>query len=204
MKTLATDTPISRAAGGAQPDVAANRRARKWSGRALAGRALWELLQGPLFAWTPRPMWAWRRMVLRAFGARIGRNVHLHPTVRIAVPWNLSVGPDAGIGDRAILYSLGPITIGAAATVSQNAHLCAGTHDFRRRDMPLIKPPVAIGPGAWICADAFVGPGVTVGEGAVVGARAVAMRDVPAWAIVAGNPARKVSERRFTDGGAAP
>jgi len=187
-----------------RPDVAANRRARKWSGRELAGRALWEVMRGPLFAWTPRPMWGWRRMVLRAFGATIGSNVHLHPTVRIAVPWNLTIAADAGIGDEVILYCLGPISIGQAATVSQNAHLCAGTHDHRRRDLPLVKAPVTVGAGAWVCADAFVGPGVTVGEGAVVGARAVVMRDVQAWAIMAGNPARQVSERRFLDSDGVP
>lgn len=181
------------------PDVAANRRARKWSGRELAGRALWEVLRGPLFAWTPRPMWGWRRQVLRAFGARIGPNVHLHPTVRIAVPWNLTIAADAGIGDDVILYCLGPISIGEAATVSQNAHLCAGTHDFRRRDLPLVKAPVSVRAGAWVCADAFVGPGVTVGEGAVIGARAVVTRDVPAWAIMVGNPARRISKRSFID-----
>ena len=192
-------TEMGSASGGAAPDIEANRRARKWSGRELAARALWESLRGPLFAWTPRPMWGWRRAVLRAFGARIGRNVHLHPTVRIAVPWNLAIAADAGIGDNVILYSLGPISIGAGATVSQNAHLCGGTHDFRQRDLPLVKASVAVGAGAWVCADAFVGPGVTVGEGAVVGARAVVMRDVPDWAVMVGNPARQVSERRFID-----
>lgn len=181
------------------PDIRANRRARKWSGAELAGRALWEVLCGPMFAWTPRPMWAWRCMVLRLFGARIGANVHIHPTVRIAIPWNLTIEADVGVGDNVILYALGPISIGRAATISQNAHLCAGTHDFRRRDLPLVKAPVAIGAGAWVCADAFVGPGVVVGEGAVVGARAVVMRSTPAWAVMAGNPARQVSERQFTD-----
>lgn len=178
-------------------DIAANRAARKWSRQELAGRALWEILYLPLFAWTPRPFWAWRRGVLRLFGARIGAEVNIAPNVRIAVPWNLDIGAAAAVGERAILYALGPIHIGRGATISQHAHLCAGTHDYTRPDLPLLKPPITIGVGAWICADAFIGPGVTVGDFAVVGARAVAMRDVPASTIVAGNPARPIGKRRI-------
>jgi putative colanic acid biosynthesis acetyltransferase WcaF len=177
------------------PDIAANRRAIKWSRRELAGRAVWEALRGPLFAWTPRPMWAWRRSILRLFGATIGCQVHVHPTVRIAVPWNLSIADEATVGDCTNLYSLGPISIGKRATISQNAHLCAGTHDYRRRNMALLKPPIAIGAGAWICADAFIGPGVTVGPESIVGARAVVTKDVPSRVIVGGNPARVLAPR---------
>lgn len=176
-------------------DIAANRRARKWSSRELIGRALWEILRGPLFGWTPRPLWAWRRGVLRLFGARIGRRAHIHPTVRVAIPWTLEIGDEAAIGDRAILYSLGAIRIGARATISQHAHLCAGTHDHRQPDMPLVKATIEIGEDAWICADAFVGPGVRVGARAIVGARAVAVRDVAPDTVVAGNPARAVGQR---------
>ncbi|UOM36755.1 putative colanic acid biosynthesis acetyltransferase [Acuticoccus sp. I52.16.1] len=181
---------------GAPPslDITANRRASKWTRSELAGRILWALAQ-PLFRLTPRPLWAVRTALLQAFGARVGHNVQIHPTVKIAIPWNLSIGDRAGIGDRAILYALGPITIGADATISQGAHLCAGTHDFRDAAMPLLKPPIIIGAGAWVCADAFVGPNVSVGELAVLGARSVAMRDVPAGAIAAGNPARVVGRR---------
>lgn len=178
-----------------RPDIAAARRSRVWSRRELFARALWEGLRGPLFAWTPRPLWGWRRGVLRLFGARIGAGARLHPTVRVAVPWRLSIGEDAAIGDRAILYSLGRIEIGPAATVSQGAHLCAGSHDYARADLPLLRPPIRIGAGAWICADAFIGPGVAVGELAVIGARAVVMKDAPARAVLAGNPARIVKQR---------
>lgn len=175
-------------------DIEANRRARKWTSRELARRALWEVAQ-PFFRYSPRLFWGWRLLVLRAFGARIGKAVHIYPSVRIAVPWNLIVGNFVAIGDGARVYNLGHVGIGDNATVSQGAHLCAGTHDYRRSDMPLIKAPIQLDQGAWICADAFVGPGVTVGEYAIVGARAVAVRDVPAWAIVAGNPARFIRWR---------
>jgi len=193
------DTERANSPGVPGLDIAANRASKKWSRRELIGRALWELFSLPLFAWTPRPFWAWRRAVLRLFGAHIGREVHLHPSVRITVPWNLDLADAVAIGDGAILYALGPIRIEKGASVSQYAHLCAGTHDHTRSDLPLLKLPITIGSGAWICADAFVGPGVTVEELAVVGARAVVVRDVPARAIVVGNPARKVGERQLIE-----
>lgn len=176
-------------------DVAANRRAVKYTRREMAGRVLWEIVRVPLFAWTPRPCWGWRRSLLRWFGAVVGRDAHIYPSVRIAMPWNVRVGNEVAVGDRAILYSLGRITIGDRATISQGAHLCAGTHDYVRADMALVKAPITVGAGAWICADAFVGPGVAVGDRAIVGARAVAMKDVDADAIVAGNPARLIRSR---------
>lgn len=175
-------------------DIAANRQTRKWSRAALAGRVLWSLAH-PLFAWSPRQLWGWRAWLLRLFGAKIGRDVHIHPSVRVAIPWNLEVGDLAAVGDGVILYSLGPIRIGRAATISQYAHLCAGTHDHHLADFPLVKAPITIEDGAWICADAFIGPDVTVADHAIVGARAVATHDVAAWSIVAGNPARVVGAR---------
>ncbi|MBX9745650.1 MAG: hypothetical protein K2X34_02030 [Hyphomonadaceae bacterium] len=188
--------PVSRANTGAPSvDVRANRTARKWTRGENVRRAVWETLRGPLFAWTPRPLWGWRRAVLRAFGARVGADAHIHPTACIQIPWNLTIGDFAAIGDGAIIYNLGRIEIGAGATISQYAHLCAGSHDFRDPAMPLLKLPIRIGAGAWICADAFVGPGVTIGPGAVIGARAVAVRDVDADVVVAGNPARDIGKR---------
>ena len=175
-------------------DVLANRGARKWTRREQIGRLLWDLTH-PLFALSPRPMWGWRRFLLRLFGARLGRQVHVYPTARISIPWNLAIGEQSAIGDRAIVYALGPISIGARATISQGAHLCAGTHDYRDPMMPLLKPPISIGNEAWICADAFIGPGVRVGARAIVGARAVVVKDVAANIIVAGNPARIVRPR---------
>jgi putative colanic acid biosynthesis acetyltransferase WcaF len=175
-------------------DIAANRRAVKWTRGELLARFIWELAQ-PLLHLIPRQLWGLRRSVLRLFGARVGRDVRIHRTVRIAMPWKLSIGDEAAIGDRVQIYNLGEVSIGAQATISQGAHLCAGTHDHRRPDLPLIKGTITIGPGAWVCADAFVGPDVTVGDFAVLGARAVVVRNVDRGAIVAGNPARIVGRR---------
>lgn len=134
--------------------------------------------------------------MLRLFGAKIGRHVQIHPSVRIFLPWNLEVGDWSSIGFDALVYNLGRVTIGERVTISQRAHLCAGSHDYRDSAMLLLKPPIHVGDGAWICADAFVGPGVTVGEGAVLGARSVVMRDVERNSVMAGNPARRVAERK--------
>lgn len=175
-------------------NIEQNRARREWTRRELAGRVLWFCCR-PLFRCSPRLCWGWRRFLLRLFGARVGAHVHIHPSATVFIPWNLEIGEWSSVGFDALLYNLGPMRIGARATISQRAHLCGGTHEFRKDVMPLVKAPVVIGDEAWICADAFVGPGVTVGDRAVVGARAVVVKDVPAGAIMAGNPARVVGER---------
>jgi putative colanic acid biosynthesis acetyltransferase WcaF len=126
--------------------------------------------------------------------------VQIHPTVHITVPWNVAIGDYSSVGDRAILYALGPITIAERVTISQGAHICAGTHDYRDSAMPLMKPPIDIEKEVWICADVFIGPGVRVGARAIVGARCVALSDVEANVVVIGNPARV---RRRRSGGEA-
>ena len=171
--------------------VIRNRSTRKWTRKELAGRVVWRLVS-PAFRFSPRPLWGWRRVMLRAFGAQVGESVHVYPSVRISIPWNLVLKEQCAVSDRAILYALGPITVGARSTVSQGAHICAGTHDISRPDRPLLKTPVTIADDVWIAADAFVGPGVTVGAGAIVGARSVVMKDVEPGCVVAGNPARKI------------
>lgn len=175
-------------------EIAGNRRAQKWTMKEQLGRILWGMAH-PVFAWSPRQLWGWRRVLLRCFGADVGARAHIYPSVWITIPWNLTIGEEAAVGDRVTLYALGPIRIGRQVTISQGAHICAGTHDHKRPDMPLIKAPISIGDGAWICADAFIGPGVRISEGAIVGARGVVMRDVPAEAVVVGNPARVVGRR---------
>ena len=175
-------------------DIAANRKARKWSRREQLGRVLWGLAQ-PLFRFSPRPCWGWRRWLLRCFGAEVGRHVQIHARVRIEIPWNLEIGDWSAIGFDALVYNLGRVRIGQRATISHRAHLCAGTHDFNDPALPLEKRPITIRDDAWVCAEAFVGPGVEVGAGAVVGARAVVVQNVEAWTIVAGNPAVKKGQR---------
>lgn len=178
-------------------DIAANRKARKWSRKEQALRVLWTAVQ-VFFRFSPKLCWGWRRALLRMFGSRIGRHVQIHPSVRIVIPWNLDIGDWSAIGFDTLIYNLGPVMIGQRVTVSQRAHLCAGTHDHRVPAMPLERPPISIDDDAWICTDAFVGPGVEVGRGAVVGARAVVVKSIRAWRIVAGNPAEEIGERTLS------
>lgn len=172
-------------------DVQANRGARKYSRAELAKRVLWGLVW-PLFRLSPRPLWGWRRMLLRLFGAQIGPGAHIYPSVRITMPWNLEIDSFAGIGDHAILYALGPIRIGARSTVSQYAHLCAGSHDIASAERVLIKPSISVEADVWIATDAFIGPGVNIGRHAVIGARSVVRRDVASAHVVIGNPAQTI------------
>lgn len=139
-------------------------------------------------------------MVLRLFGAKVGRFVNIYPTTRLYMPWNVELGDWTALGEDVLLYSLGPIRLGRNVTVSYRGHVCAGTHDLNDPALPLLKPPVVIDDGVWIGTDAFVGPAVTIGRFAVVGARAVVVRDVAAFDIVAGNPARPIGRRALPPG----
>ncbi len=175
-------------------DIQSNRVARKYSDLEMLRRVLWGF--GKLFfRFSPRPCFGWRRIVLWFFGASVGKHVNTYPSTRIYFPWNLTVGDWSAIGEDVLIYNLGPVTLGQKVTISHRAHLCAGTHDHRSPDLPLLKPAITVEDQAWICADAFVGPGVTVGEGAVVGACAVVTKDVEQWTVVAGNPARFLKKR---------
>jgi putative colanic acid biosynthesis acetyltransferase WcaF len=117
--------------------------------------------------------------------------------VKTEIPWNLTIGSQAIIGDDVILYCLGPVTIGQRVTISQLGHLCAGTHDFTRPDFPLLRASIEIGDDVWLAADVFVGPGVKIGTGVVVGARSSVFQDLPPWQICVGTPAKPVKERKM-------
>ncbi len=181
--------------GSTKLDIEANRRSVKYSRHELFKRVLWGVLALPLFRFSPRVFFGWRRALLRAFGARIGREVHIYNTAHIYMPWNIEVGDWSSIGEHAFIYNLGKVTIGTRATISYRAHLCSGTHDYGSPSLPLLKPRIIIGDQAWICTDAFIGPGVRIGNGAIVGARSVVIKDVSPMAVVAGNPAKFIKAR---------
>jgi putative colanic acid biosynthesis acetyltransferase WcaF len=150
----------------------------------LAWNIVWLLLYRP----SPRTFHAWRRWLLRVFGAQIGTGAVPYAAARIWAPWNLTMAANSCLSDGVDCYCVAPVTIGAHATVSQYSYLCAASHDYRDPAMPLVIAPIVIGAEAWVAADVFVGPGVAIGEGAVVGARSTVTQDVDPWTVVAGSP----------------
>ena len=158
-------------------------------------RAVWSISWVVLAGWTPAPLFGWRRLVLGAFGAKLGRGVRVYGSTRVLYPPNLTMGDYAVIGPNAICYCMGRITLGDHVTVSQYAHLVTGSHSIDEPSFQLIIEPIEICSKAWIASSAFVGPGVTIGEGAVLGAKGVAFRDLKPWTVYAGNPARPIRQR---------
>ena len=193
MTERATPVPLPTSTPAEPPR--ARHQSSPWPLRDKVRRVAWMFVRALLFRPSFHNWYAWRRFLLRAMGARIGRGVRVRPTVRIEMPWHLDIGDETVVGDYAILYSLGTIRLGRQVTVSQYAHLCAGTHDHTDPTFPLLTPPVTVEDGAWVATDAFVGPGVTVGARAVVAARATVVKDVPPDQIWAGNPARFIKPR---------
>lgn len=160
-------------------------------------RAIWNLADQLLFRYSPRPFHAWRSWLLRCFGARLGRNCHIYPGVRIWAPWNLECGDEVGVAEGVILYNQALIRLGNRVVISQGSHLCTGTHNFRSKRFELMAFPISVGEHAWICAEAFVHPGVRIGEGVVIGARAVVTKDMPEWMVCAGHPCEPIKKREM-------
>lgn len=140
-----------------------------------------------------------RNLLLRAFGAKIPLRSLVYPSCRIWAPWNLTIGRYSAIGPDTQLYNKAPIYVGDNAVISQGAFLCTASHDYTDPHHPLITAPITVGDKAWVAADAFIGMGVTVGEGAVVGARAAVFKDIEPWTVVGGNPARVIKKREMKE-----
>lgn len=176
-------------------DLASFRLPPDFRGRSGVVVQLWWLVQATLFRWSPQLLYGFRRGLLRLFGAKIGAGVIIRPSVEIPYPWKLSIGDHSWIGDHAVLYCFAQITIGRNAVVSQKSYLCAGTHDYRSPGFDIQASPIVIEDEAWVAADVFVAPGVTIGRGAVVGSRSSVFSDLPAMMICVGSPARPVHAR---------
>lgn len=162
-------------------------------------RFLWQITWACLAAWTPPPFRRWRNLLLRLFGADVHPTAIVYGTTRVWYPPNLAMGAFSVMGPEVKCYCQDRITLGEKAIVSQGAHLCSGTHDISDPDFQLVTRPIRIERGAWIAAEAFIGPGVNVGEGAVVGARAVLFKDADPLTVYAGNPAVRIKARSFRD-----
>ena len=156
---------------------------------------VWWIVQALFFKTSPQFLYGWRRFLLRCFGAKVGKGVILRPSVHTQFPWKVSIGDYSWIGDNAVLYSLGDITIGNNVVISQKCYLCAASHDYTKADFPIYSMPVVIEDECWLATDVYVGPGVTVGKGTLVGARSSVFKSLPAGMICTGSPAKPVKER---------
>jgi putative colanic acid biosynthesis acetyltransferase WcaF len=158
-------------------------------------RLVWGILWGILGRFSPTPFHAWRSFLLRIFGAKVGSGVHVYPRVRIWAPWNLDLGDQVGIANDVILYNQDLISVGTRSVISQGSHLCCGTHDYSKTGFPLVTKKIQLGSDVWIAAEAFVHPGVMIGDGVVIGARSVVTDNMPAWTVCSGNPCVPIKER---------
>lgn len=158
-------------------------------------RTVWQIVWLLLYRPTPKLFHSWRVLLLRLFGAKIGKPAYIYPSSKVWAPWNLVMGNHSTLADGVDCYCVAKITIGSYSTVSQYSYLCTASHDYQdpiilqQPQMPLVAAPIVIGDRVWITADVFVGPGVTVSDGAVILARSSVFQDVAAWSVVAGNPA---------------
>lgn len=170
-------------------------RAASFSIKNRTARTVWNAVYLVFLRYSPKSFHGWRIFWLRIFGARIGRGVHIYPHVKVWAPWNIELKDECGIGNGVILYSQDKITIGCRAIISQGTHLCAGTHDYSKPGFPLITKPIVIHDFAWLAAEVFVHPGVSIGEGAVIGARSVVVHSMPEWQICSGFPCVEIRAR---------
>jgi putative colanic acid biosynthesis acetyltransferase WcaF len=159
-------------------------------------RLIWNIVWGLFASWTPPPLHRYRVAILRLFGAKVAWSAHVYSSARIWFPPNLTMGEHSCLGPRVNCYSMASITLKKYAVTSQGAHLCTGMHDIEDPDFQLSAKPIVLEERAWVAAEAFVGPGVTIHQGAVLGARGVLFKDAEAYGVYVGNPAQLVRYRR--------
>ena len=159
-------------------------------------RLIWNTTYYLLFRPFALPFFnSWRILILKIFGAKIENNCQVKASAKFWAPWNIKLGNFVAIGQGVKLYSVDIINIKDKVTISQGSYICTASHDISEINKPLTTKPITINSYSWIAAEAFVGPGVTIGEGAVVGARAAVFKDVEPWCVVGGNPAVFLKER---------
>ncbi|MEP2653493.1 MAG: colanic acid biosynthesis acetyltransferase WcaF [Paraglaciecola sp.] len=158
-------------------------------------RLVWGGVNILFFRYSPRPFHSYRALILKMFGAKLGNNCHVYGSAKIWAPWNLILHDEACIANDTIIYNMAPITFGKKSIVSQGSHLCNGSHDYTDKNFQLFAKPITIGARAWLCTDCFVGPGVNIGNGTVVGARSVVVSDLEEWMVYAGTPAKAIKKR---------
>jgi putative colanic acid biosynthesis acetyltransferase WcaF len=181
--------------------VQSGRYASPWPIKDVIRIRLWHLVWLLLYRPTPKLFNRWRLFLLWVFGAKINGHPFVYSSARVFAPFLLTLEHHACLGPFSEVYNLGPVRVEAYATVSQQAYLCNGTHDLEDPNLPLLIGNMTIKQEVFIGARAFIMPGVSVGEGAVVGACAVVTKDVEPWTMVAGNPARVIKKRVIRETG---
>jgi putative colanic acid biosynthesis acetyltransferase WcaF len=156
---------------------------------------LWWIVQGTFFRMSPQFLYGFRNFLLRLFGAKIGEKVIIRPTARITYPWKVSIGDYSWIGDDVVLYSLGEIEIGKNVVISQKSYICTASHDYLQSDFPIFAKKSTIEDECWLATDVFVSPGITIGEGSVIGSRSSVYKDIPSNKVCIGSPAKIIRER---------
>jgi putative colanic acid biosynthesis acetyltransferase WcaF len=161
-------------------------------------RFLWNAIYIIFFLPSPRSLHSWRVLLLRIFGAKIGKHCHIYPNVKIWAPWNIELGNYIGIADSVKLYSMDKIFINDYSVISDGSYLCCGSHDYNSKNFQLITKPITIKKKTWICSETFIHPGVTISEGCVIGARSVVTRNLDhEYKVYAGNPCKQVKNREI-------
>lgn len=168
---------------------------KNFRGRNVFIVQLWWIVQSLFFRPSLQFMYSWRRFLLRVFGAKIGKNVLIRPTVRITYPWKISIGDYSWIGDDVVLYSLAEIEIGKSVVISQKSYICTGSHDYLKSTFDIFAKKITIEKESWLATDVFIAPGVTIHKGTVIGARSSVYKNLPANKICIGNPARVLRDR---------
>jgi putative colanic acid biosynthesis acetyltransferase WcaF len=158
-------------------------------------RLAWKLCESTFWRLPLRKFYWYRSGLLRLFGANVTGPINVFASSRIEIPWNLEAAGPITVGPRVCLYNLGKLSIGIGTVISQDVYICGGSHDYKKSGFPLLRCDITIANDVWICAGAFVGPGTTIGEGAIIAARAVVVADVEPWTIVGGNPAKVIGYR---------
>ncbi|MFP5437186.1 MAG: putative colanic acid biosynthesis acetyltransferase [Bacteroidia bacterium] len=159
-------------------------------------RLLWQITWALLCRYTPAPLHGWRCFILRLFGAKIGKSNFIYPSCKIWAPWLLETEDVATIGPGVEVYNPGTVFLGHHSILSQDAYICGATHDYNTQDFTYLSKRITIGAYSWICARAIVMPGIHCGEGSVLAAAAVAVKDMEPWSVYGGNPAKKIKDRQ--------
>lgn len=188
MKTMFEDGAV---------DLAKFRAGQLDRGAGFVKEGLWLITSLILFRLCPFRLSAMKGCALQIFGAKVGRGVVIKPRVIITFPWKLTLGNNVWLGEECWLLNLDHITIGNNVCVSQRAFLCTGNHDYKSQNFDLIVKPIRVEDGAWIGANAWVGPGVCVGNHAVLAAGSVIANDLAPFGIYRGNPAILVKKREI-------